>query len=280
MRIAVATPTGRVGRHVTAMLVRAGVRPLALVRDPARLPGPLRPEVDVAQLDLYDASAVVRATAGADALYWVVPGLGDHARAAEVVVAAVTRNRISRVVFQSSVGAELRAGAGEIDGLAANEVALETTRANLTHLRCGFFFSNLLPHAGAGHAAVTVPVDHEMPWVAPRDVAEVAVGRLLNTSWYGRHVQAVHGPADLSWQRAARIVTEVTGRPFTVERVGDDAMRGILTSAGLSGAQAEAVLGMSTGLRDGFVPEQPRSVRTTTPTTLRAWAADALPRTH
>ena len=37
MRIAVTTPTGNVGRHVVAMLVRAGVRPLVLARDPERL---------------------------------------------------------------------------------------------------------------------------------------------------------------------------------------------------------------------------------------------------
>ena len=37
MRIAVTTPTGNVGRHVVTGLIRAGVRPLVLVRDPARL---------------------------------------------------------------------------------------------------------------------------------------------------------------------------------------------------------------------------------------------------
>ena len=36
--------------------------------------------------------------------------------------------------------------------------------------------------------------------------------------------------------------------------------------------QVEAIVGMSTGLRDGFVPEQPRSVLTTTPSTLAGWA--------
>lgn len=47
MRMAVTTPTGNVGRHVVAMLVRAGIRPRLLARDPA---------------------AVVAASAGVDAL--------------------------------------------------------------------------------------------------------------------------------------------------------------------------------------------------------------------
>lgn len=37
-----------------------------------------------------------------------------------------------------------------------------------------------------------------------------------------------------------------------------------------------AVLAMSTGLREGFTPEQPRTVASTTETTLAAWAQDEL----
>jgi hypothetical protein len=35
-------------------------------------------------------------------------------------------------------------------------------------------------------------------------------------------------------------------------------------------------MGMSTGLREGFTPEQPRTAATTTPTTLAAWCQDEL----
>jgi len=39
VRIAVTTPTGHVGRHVTTMLIRVGVRPLLLARSPKNVPG-------------------------------------------------------------------------------------------------------------------------------------------------------------------------------------------------------------------------------------------------
>jgi hypothetical protein len=45
------------------------------------------------------------------------------------------------VVFQSSIGAELRGGAGFIDGLARIEEAREETGTALLHLRCGFFMT-------------------------------------------------------------------------------------------------------------------------------------------
>ncbi|MBA3251243.1 MAG: NAD(P)H-binding protein [Geodermatophilaceae bacterium] len=284
MRIAVTTPTGNVGRHVVAMLVRAGVRPLVLARDPARLDPQLRDLVEATAVDQRDAASVVAATAGVDALYWVDPTtdgpdpLADYALATEAVTRAVTENRIPRTVFQSSVGAELRHGAGEIDGLAATQLALAATvgpQRSVLHLRCGFFFANLvlqLDAVRAGVVPVLLPLDLPMPWVAPRDIAEVAVTRLLSPGWSGRHVQAVHGPQDLTWSQATAIVAEAVGRPLRAERVEDDAMRAMLRHAGLGDQVVEAVLGMSTGLRDGFVPEQPRSLRTTTPTTLAAWA--------
>ncbi|MGV9779171.1 hypothetical protein [Streptosporangium sp. NPDC003464] len=40
----------------------------------------------------------------------------------------------------------------------------------------------------------------------------------------------------------------------------------------MSPTQVEAVMGMSTGLREGYVPEQPRTPATTTGTTLDSWA--------
>ncbi|WP_433697653.1 NAD(P)H-binding protein [Nocardiopsis sp. CA-288880] len=285
MRIAVTTPTGTVGRHVVNGLVRAGARPLLLMRDPARLDPALAGLVDPVAVDQGDGAAVVAATAGVDTLFWVDPPtptddpVAAYARFGAHAARAVTANGIRRVVFLSSVGAERRSGAGEIDGLARTEQLLDDTGADVVHLRCGFFFSNLLMELDSirsGAIRVVLPVDHPMPWVAPRDIAEVAVGRLLNPGWTGRVVQAVHGPADLSWEQAAAVVADVTGRPVRAERIADERMRDTLAGAGLGPGLVEAVMGMSTGLRDGFRPEQSRTAATTTPTTLAAWCQDEL----
>ncbi len=285
MRIAITTPNGHVGRHLTRVLIRAGVRPLLLMRDPARVDDELRDAVDVAQADSTDAGQIAAASRGVDALYWVDPPpssedpLSDYARTTEALVAAVKRNGIRRVVFQSSVGAEKRHGAGEIDGLAGTEMALDGLGIDVAHLRCGYFFSNLALQADAiraGRVPVLLPLDSRMSWVAPRDIAEVAAGLLLNPSWSGRRVQGVHGPADLSWNEVADILTSELGRPVSAARIADDEMRDIYLSAGLSPAAADALLGMSIGLREDFIPEQPRTVVTTTPTTLKAWVREEL----
>ncbi|WP_091228988.1 NAD(P)H-binding protein [Microbacterium sp. 3J1] len=285
MRIAVTTPNGNVARHLTRMLVRAGIRPLLLSRHPEQIDDELIPFVDVARADSHDADEVVAATRGVDAVYWVDPSvmsedpLADYARATDALVRAVVENGIGRVVFQSSVGAEKRHGVGEIDGLAATETALDALDIDVTHLRCGYFFSNLLldvESVKAGRLQTVLPLDAAMPWVAPRDIAEVAALTPLNRDWTGHRVQAVHGPEDLSWSQVAEILTQELGREVTVERIADEEMRDGLLAVGMPEAMADAVLGMSTGLRDGFVPEQPRTVVTTTPTGLRAWVREEL----
>lgn len=216
MRIAVTTPNGNVGHHLTRMLVRASIRPLLLTRHPEQISLELIPYVDAAYADSRNADEVVDATRGVNAIYWVDPSvmsedpLADYARATEVVMRAVAENGIGRVVFQSSIGAEKRHGAGEIDGLAATEVALDGLDADVTHLRCGYFFTNLLldvESLKSGRLQTVLSVDAPMAWVAPRDIAEVAALTLLNRGWTGHRVQAVHGPEDLSWSRVAGILT-------------------------------------------------------------------------
>ncbi len=78
------------------------------------------------EADLGDATAVVRATRGADALFWVEPQSADrgagpvawYAMLGANAARAVTENAVGRTVFLSSIGAEMHSGAGEIDGLA------------------------------------------------------------------------------------------------------------------------------------------------------------------
>jgi uncharacterized protein YbjT (DUF2867 family) len=280
--IAVTAPTGNVGSRVVQLLVQAGVRPTLLLRDPDRLDPGLRPHVEVRIADLTDPDAVLAATAGADALFWLdttphftEDPIADSAALGRTVASAVRTHGIGHTVFLSSVGAERRTGAGHIDGLAAIEQSLDDTGANVVHLRCGYFFTNLLLDLGslrAGALATTMPPDRPMPWVDPRDVGEVAAARLLARDWTGRVVQAVHGPEDLTYDQVATILSAATGRAVTVAPATDDELRQGLLAAGMSAAAADGIVGMTAGTRDGFSPEQPRDALTTTPTTLAAWA--------
>ena len=121
-----------------------------------------------------------------------------------------------------------------------------------------------------------MPLDQAHPWVAPRDIAEVAVHTLLNPDWHGHRVQAVHGPEDMSWNDVASIVSEGVGHEVSVQRISDSEMRQRLFSVGMPEQMVDAVMGMSIGVRDEFQPEQPRTIVTSTPTRLSGWVRDEL----
>ena len=286
MTIAITTPTGNVGSHVVRMLVQAGVRPRVLLRNPDRLDAGLRDRVELAVGDQRDADYVAEATRGVEAIFWVHPDdwsvpdpNADAERTGEGLAAAMRQNRIARVVFQSSIGAEQRHGAGFIDGLARIELRLDAARdetgAALLHLRCGFFMTNLLHDLDglrAGRLTTTRPLEAPMPWVDPSDIAAVATLRLLADDWTGRQVQAVHGPADLTWHEVAAALSAATGVSIQAQQITDDEERSALRGAGMSDVAVEGIIGMAAGERDGFIPEQPRSVLSTTPSSLAGWA--------
>jgi uncharacterized protein YbjT (DUF2867 family) len=283
VKIVVTTPTGQVGWRAARMLIQAGVRPTLLARHPAKLDRATREHADVVEADLADADAVLRATRGADALLWVEPRLADpdgdpvawYARLGGNATRAVTQNGIDRTVFVSSIGAEKRSGAGEIDGLARTEEQLDSTGATVLHLRCGYFFTNLLGELDSIRAGVLkapMAPDYAQPWVDPRDIGEIAAARLLSAGWSGRHVQAVHGPEDLTFFGVAEIISEMTGHRVRAEAISQDTLRRLLRSAGLGDKQVEGIAGMSAVTREDFVAEDKRSIVATTPTTLAAWA--------
>ncbi|TDD34484.1 NAD-dependent epimerase/dehydratase family protein [Actinomadura sp. KC06] len=281
MTIVVTTPTGHVGSRVVRLLLQAGVRPRVLVRDPARLDAATRERVDVRRGDLTDAAFVREATSGARTVFWVDPTphssedpIETSDRTADPLIEAAQAGDVARVVLLSSVGAEKRHGAGHIDGLARIEERLDATSADTLHLRCGYFFTNLLMDLdGLAGGVLTTPFHPDVPmaWVDPRDIGDVVAARLLNDDWKGHEIQAVHGPEDLTFQQVAAILTEVLGRTVQLVVVGEDDVREALRSAGLSPTAVEGIVGMSAGTRD-LVPEQPRDVVTTTPTPLAAWA--------
>lgn len=73
MRIAVTTPNGHVGQHLSRMLIRADPRPLLLTRHPGEIPSDLHDFAERKQMDSRDVESVVVATENVDALYWVTP---------------------------------------------------------------------------------------------------------------------------------------------------------------------------------------------------------------
>ena len=235
MKVVVTAPAGRVGSRVVRLLIQAGVRPTLLARSPARLDPATSERADVVEADLGDAAAVVRATRNADALFWLEPFRAGQDGA------AAGRDRRERAAPALRVLFHQLARAARLDP------RRRVLRAPM-HL------------------------DYPQPWVDPRDIGEIAAARLLSEGWSGSHVQAVHGPEDLTLAKVAAIIAEATDRTVRAETISQEALRSSLRSAGLGERQVEGMAGMSSVMREDFVADDKRTVITTTPTTLAAWA--------
>jgi nucleoside-diphosphate-sugar epimerase len=111
----------------------------------------------------------------------------------------------------------------------------------------------------------------------------VTIAITTPTGHVGSHVVRMLGQAgvrprlllrntDLTWTEAAEALSTATGVSIKAQQVAGDEQRAALRDAGMSEVAVEGIVGMTVGKREGFTPEQPRSVLTTTPGSLAGWA--------
>lgn len=290
MRIAVTTPTGHVGSAVAHFLLDTygDVRVKLLCRRPEKVrPLVLRgAEIAVGSQD--NADYLIKATEDVDALFWATPpGYGsDNVRAFQnrlgtSAAAAIRANGIPRVVNLSSLGAYLSTGVGPIGGLHDVEGLLSDAAENVTHLRPGFFFENLLWQVESirNWGGITLPLSGSrlLPMIAARDIGRVAAERLADPAWTGQHEQELHGPEDLSMEDVAEILSDVLDRNIAYVKCSQVQMRQFLLDQALSENAADSLLEMYEAAESGRLkPAQPRSEESTTPTTLAEFAHDVL----
>jgi uncharacterized protein YbjT (DUF2867 family) len=286
MRIAVTGPTGKVGRRITQTLLGSNVELTLLCRSPEKVTGPIREGARVESGSLEDAGYVARATRDADVLFWMtVPNYASNdyrefqRRLARNAARAIRDNRIPRVINLSSAGAQIKEGAGVVSGLHDVEQTLNATDAHVLHLRPAWFFENELaqiePIRTAGKLFGVFSGTTRMPMVATRDIAEIAAQKILETGWSGKKTLGIHGPADLSHDEVAGILSEVLGRELAYVQVPPEQLRAALVNLGMSENGANQLLEFQSAIASGLLrAEEPRTKETTTPTTFTEFARE------
>jgi uncharacterized protein YbjT (DUF2867 family) len=288
MKIAIATPAGHVGRVVTNFLMgfNGDVQVKLLARRTKNLEKFLRKGAEMAIGSLDDANYLVSATRDVHALFWATPpGFGsDNVRAFQnrlglAAAYAIRINQIPRVVNLSSIGAQLESGVGPISGLYDVEGLWDDTATNITHLRPGFFFENLLmqlePMRKWGRISLPLSGSRQYPMIATRDIGRVAGERLLETNWTGHYLRELHGPADLSFDEVAGILSQVLGSKIVYIPCNRQQARQAFLESGMTENFADLLLEMYDALERGRLqPLERRSPQTTTPTTLADFARE------
>lgn len=245
--ILVTGATGNLGRAALATLAALGVPARAGVRDLSRRPA----GADAVVLDFTRPETFAPAVAGTGGLLLVrPPDIASVRPTLCALVDAALAAGVRRVVFLSVIGADTR---GYIPH-AKVERHLRARGVAWTLLRAGFFAQNLADSyrddirdrdelfvpAGEGRAA----------FVDVRDLGEVAARAFVDDGQVGA-TPTLTGPAALSFDEVAAILTAELGRPIRYARPGALAYARRLRRGGCPWGQAIVQTIIHLGLRRG-----------------------------
>ena len=208
MKVIVTGSLGNVSQPLTRLLQQRGHAVTVISSNPARQPA-------IGSLD--DAALMAVTFAGADAAYLMVPqhtatpdNRAYHRRIGGQYARAVERAGARRVVHLSSMGAELPAGTGLVLGSYEVEASLRRLPGvALTHVRAGYFYTNLLQFAGMlreqGHLSANYGAADHLVLAALRDIAAAAeelLARALRGQQRapGPRMEAAIGRPALTWR--------------------------------------------------------------------------------
>ncbi|HEX4224687.1 MAG TPA: NAD(P)H-binding protein [Pseudonocardiaceae bacterium] len=214
--------TGTTGSRVAAGLAARDV-PVRLATRTPRRPGQVR-------FDWTDPDTHRSALHGADAVYLIAPiGVADPAPLVEPLLHDAVEAGVRRIVLLSS-----SAITDETPGLGALPRQVRTIIPEWTVLRPSWFMNNFTgdhPVADGVRTGeiVTATGSGRVGFVDAEDIAAVAVRALTDRQPHNTD-HLITGPDALSYDDAAAIITEVTGRPVAHRAVGVAELLGRLSA--------------------------------------------------
>ncbi|AMR25490.1 NAD-dependent dehydratase (plasmid) [Hymenobacter psoromatis] len=224
MKIVITGSLGNIGQPLTQDLVQKGhsVTVISSKADKQSAIEALGATAAIGSLE--DAAFLASTLAGAEAVFAMVPpnfgapnqvayyrGIGQN------YVQAIEQAGVKRVVHLSSYGAHLDKGTGFILGSHNVEGQLnEIAGVALTHLRPGYFYTNLYGFVGmikgSGMIGSNYGGDDKLVMVHPRDIAAAAAEELTTPATPSQHVRYVASD-ELTATEAAHILGAAIGQP-------------------------------------------------------------------
>jgi uncharacterized protein YbjT (DUF2867 family) len=286
--IVITGATGNTGKPAAEALLAKGERVRVIGRRAIHLDPLTRKGAEPFFGNVEDAASMTKAFEGATAVYLAIPGAlqREDFRAYEEGVsdayaAAITNARVPYAVTLSSVGAQHAKGTGPILGLHNMEQKLNRIPGlHVLHLRPAQFMENLLMNIGAvrsmGVLPGPAPEGVPMPWIAARDIGNYAAERLAARNFSGSSTQELLGPREYTAKEVAAIVGKAIGKPdLAYVQAQLAAIESALVATGMPKSSAGMLIEMMEGGGKGLLnPQEPRSAKNTTPTTLEWFASE------
>lgn len=214
-----------------------------------------------------DVEFLTKTFAGADGVYTMIPPKFDVSNWKEYIAQtgknyakAIQSSGVKKVVNLSSLGAHMSNGCGPVSGLFFAEQALnELKDVNVTHLRPGYFYYNLLNNVdmvkhmniiGGNYGENT-----KLVLADTNDIADAAAEEILNLNAKGHTVRYV-----VSDERKTTEIANVLGKSIGKPELPwvpfkDEEALGGMISAGLPEEIAKNYVEMGTAIRSGAMYE-------------------------
>jgi uncharacterized protein YbjT (DUF2867 family) len=235
--------TGQVGGATAKALLAAKLPVRAVLRDPAKAAhwAGLGCEIVIAEME--DAKALATAFTGATAAFILPPsefdpepGFPEAKAVISAVSEAIDAARPGRVVCLSTIGAQAEQSS-LLTQRTLMEQALASASIPVTFLRPAWFMENSLWDIASAKetgvlSAYLQPLDKAFPMVATADIGLVAAA-LLQQTWTGTRVVELEGPARVSQNDIAAMLTQLLGRPVQAHAVPRETWGAVFKSQGM-----------------------------------------------
>ncbi|MFF0528544.1 NAD(P)H-binding protein [Nocardia amikacinitolerans] len=255
MTVAVTGASGQLGRLVVEELSRAGVSPVAIVRDPSKVADLADRGVDVREADYGDAAALDRALAGVDRLLLISGNeLGQRIAQHTNVIRAAERTGVRLLAYTSIPRATENPLILAQEHRGTEAVLAESTVPHVL-LRNSWYWESYvsgLAHAvesgvlhgaaGAGRVAGATRADYA-----------AAAAHVLITDGHEGRVYELGGDERLTYDELAQVISQVAGKPVRYENLAEADYAAVLERAGLCPEFAKAVADADTGVAAGIL---------------------------
>jgi NAD(P)H dehydrogenase (quinone) len=220
--------TGKVGGAVANALLDAGLSVRAVVRDEEKGKPWAAKGCDVAIASVGHADALTKAFSGTDGVFLMTPpdfdpepGFPETRANAVAIKAAIGAARPAKVVFLSTVGAQV-SEPNLLNNSTMTEQMLRTVSVPVALLRAGWFMENAASDVEAARSGLIPsflqPLDHAIPMVATVDIGRTAA-QLLRDTWNGIRLVELEGPRRYSARDIGSAFAAALGREVRMDPV-------------------------------------------------------------
>lgn len=269
MKIIVTGSLGHISQPLTEGLIGKGLAVTVVSSDPEK-----RRDIEslgaIAAIgSLEDAGFLTETFVGADAAYCMIPpnnyfdqDLDLHEyyrRVAGNYARAIERSGVKRVVYLSSIGANLEKGSGILIGHHDGEAIMnDLADVSITFMRPVGFYYNLYGFVPMikreGVIAANWGAGQKLVWVSPADIAE-AVTEELETPSAKRKIRYVASD-ERTGDETASVLGEAIGKPdLKWVIVPNEQMRRGLVEAGMNPRIAAGLVEMYESMQNGSLME-------------------------